>query len=183
MAGHQDGRNGQRIESLEAPGDGNPCVVNVFSADFIRGKLGRHRYRTIKIVRVGSPVGWDFASRLRPGGGEFRMGVHYAADTLKFFVEQKMRRQIRRRAQAAFHDLPIQIGDHHVGGSQGCVVYPAWLDHHQAPVAIDPTGIAEGEHDQSLADQLQIGLEHLFFQSLQGNRVSRIRLGGIGHRS
>ncbi len=94
-----------------------------------------------------------------------------------------MRRQVRRRPQPAIDHLSVHIGHHHVGGSQRRVVDPAGLDHHQPAMAIDAAGVAEGEQNQSLANQLQIRLEYLLLQRVQGTDVARRLLGGIGHRS
>ena len=94
-----------------------------------------------------------------------------------------MRRQVRRRPEPALDHFAVQIGHHHVGGSQRCVVHPAGLDHHQAAMAIDAAGVAEGEKNQTLANQLQIGIEHLLLQRVQGCSIARTLLGGIGHCS
>ena len=87
MAGHQNRRNRQRIEALEAPGDRDPGVVNVVSADFLRGQLFRDRNRAVEVVRVGGSVGGNLPPCLGPRRGIFRMRVHHPADAGKLFVE------------------------------------------------------------------------------------------------
>jgi hypothetical protein len=44
-------------------------------------------------------------------------------------------------------------------------------------VPVDAAGVPEGEEDQPSANQLQVGLEDLFLQGVQGTYV-----GGFRHR-
>ena len=94
-----------------------------------------------------------------------------------------MGRQVGRWPEVAFDHLAIQVSHHHVGGSQRIVIDSAGLDDHQAVMAIDPTCVAEGEDHQTLANQFQIGFQHLLLQRFQGRCIARMLLGGILHRS
>ena len=57
MARDQHRGGSERIEILKATGNGNSGVVNVISANLLRGYPFGHRHGTVKIIRVGSSVG------------------------------------------------------------------------------------------------------------------------------
>src|SRR5580698_10829332 len=116
MACNQDGRNGKRIQMLEAAGNGNASVEDVIAADFFRGQLSSHGDGAVKIIRMGSSIGGDFKAGLGPSSALFRMGVDDAPNSGEFFVKQKVSRQVRGRAETALDNLPLQVSDHHVGG-------------------------------------------------------------------
>ena len=59
--------------------------------------------------------GYDFPdgpTRLRPCCRVLRMRMADSANRGKRFVQNEMRRQVRRRAQLPFHNFPVQIRDH-----------------------------------------------------------------------
>ena len=100
------------------------------------------------------------------------MGMRDASNSGEFLVKQQdMRFKVRGRAQLALDYFTVQVGNHHVRRCQGSVFDPAGLDHHQAKLAVDAAGVAEGKEDQTLANQFLVGVEHLLLEG-----------GQIGHK-
>ena len=113
----------------------------------------------------GSQAG-DRAAGLGPGRGELRVRVDDAADLRKFAVKQGMGVEIARRAQVAFDDLAVEIGDDQIGGSEGGVIDAAGLDDHErsGPVdtcTTDAAGVAEGVRGEAAAGDFLIGFKNL----------------------
>ena len=70
-----------------------------------------------------------------------------------------MRRRVRRRVEAALDRPSLEIDDHHVVGLQRLIVDAAGLDGEDASGAVDRAGVAEGEVDEAVPRQGDIGLE------------------------
>jgi hypothetical protein len=75
------------------------------------------------------------------------------------------------QAQMAFDDAPFEVRHHNVLGAHVFVRHAAGLDRHQALIARDAAGVAEGVQHQAAAHQFEIGLQHVPAQRLQHHRV------------
>ena len=127
----------------------------------------------MKVVGVGGAEAGNGAAGLRPGGGELGVRVDDAADLRKLAVEQGVRVQVARRAQGAFDDFAVQVGDDQVGGGERGVIDSAGLDDHQrlSAAAVDAAGVAEGVRRQAAAGDLPVGVEHLFTKRGEQHRL------------
>ena len=121
----------------------------------------------MEVVGVRGAEAGDLAAGLRPGGGVARMRVHHAADLREGAVERHVRGEIGRRPQRAFHDVAVEVGDHHVGGRHLVVGHAARLDDAQAVLARHAAGVAERVDHQSAADQFEIGFQNFSSQRFQ----------------
>ena len=65
------------------------------------------------------------------------------------------------------HLARLQINDHHVGSLHRVVAYARRFDDDQSFLAVDTRDVAPGKDDQSLPDQVQVGLEYFLFQFFQ----------------
>ena len=82
----------------------------------------------MEVVGVGCAETGDRAASLRPGSGEFGMGMDDSADLGKLAVEQGMGVEVAGRAEGALDQFAVEIGDDQICRSQACVVDAAWLD-------------------------------------------------------
>jgi hypothetical protein len=92
------------------------------------------------------------------------VGVHDPADLGKLAVKQRMRIQIRRWVQLAFHDLAVQVGNHQIRRRHGCIIHAARLDRHQGlrAGAVDAAGVAKSVRSQPAAGDFTVGVQNLF---------------------
>ena len=101
MASHQHAGHGDRIEAggPEMTHDNGPRIANVAFGNFIGRERLCNGNRTMEVVCVCGSKARNGAGRLRPLGGELRMGMDDAADLGKLTVKQRVRVQIARRTQ------------------------------------------------------------------------------------
>lgn len=161
VAGNEHGGHGIGVKITEAADDGDAGVVDVIAVDVVGGEFVCDRNGAIEIVGVGGAVGGDAASGLGPGSGVFRMRVHDRADSRELAVEEQMRGEVRRRAEIAFDDFAVEIGDDHVLGLHGLVREAAGLDGDEASLAVDAADVAESVKNEAAADQFEVGLKDL----------------------
>ena len=76
-------------------------------------------------------------------------------------VQRQVGRRVGGRAQLALDDLPVQIHDDHVRGPQLLVGDAARLDDHEPRGAVDAADVAEGQDDQAVLDEVEVGLPDL----------------------
>ena len=121
----------------------------------------------MKVVGVSGTETRNFALRLSPGSGGARVRVGDSADGGKRFIEDEMGREIGGGAKRAFHGIAVEIGDDQVFGFQSVIRNTARLDDHEAEVAGDPAGVAEGEEDEAATNQFEISLEDFFAKGFE----------------
>lgn len=78
-------------------------------------------------------------------------------------VKQRVRIEIARRAQRAFDNLSLEIGDDKVSGGQGGVIDSAGLDHHEGLGSgpVDTADVSKGVRREAAASDLLIGAKDL----------------------
>ena len=96
-----------------------------------------------------------------------------AADVWKGEEQPAVRRRVRRRVEVPLDLASLEIDDHHVVGRQRRVVDAARLDREQGPRAIDRARIAEGEVDEAVPRQGEIGLVGFALEFLEHRLDSR----------
>ena len=160
MAGNQARGAAQRVEAFHAGNDGEPGIRFVIGLDLLARELGGERDFAVEVVRVRGAEARDLAIRLRPCGGMARVRVHDAADFGKRFVERDVGREIGRGRSEPSTVLPSRSVITMSAGGHLLVRDSAGFDHAKPVLARDGAGIAEGEDDQSTADQVEIGFEN-----------------------
>jgi hypothetical protein len=130
VAADQDAGDGDGVEApfFEEMCDDCAGVEDVGLRDFVGAQLLGYGNFAVEIVGVGGAEAGDRAASLRPGGGEFGVGVDDAADLRKLAIEQKVRIQVAGGIEVAFYDGAVKPGEDEIGGGQCRVVYAAGLD-------------------------------------------------------
>src|SRR5580765_2449082 len=184
VIGNQYCRDGSVVDFLERSHDSMTGIQFVVSGDFwIRHGVG-DGYRPMKIISVRRPETRNGATCLSPGRGILRVRMSDSADRWERLVQSQMSGEIGRGAQLSFDNLSGKVGDNQVSGRHGIVGDPARFDDDQTLFAGDPAHISESEENQSLPNQLKVGLQHLFAQVRQQHRgrAPTTGLEGLGNR-
>jgi len=162
VIGDEDRGDFERIDILEKAGDDVAGVFFVGGGNFVVGHGIGDGNRAAKIVAVsGAEAGNGFAG-LSPGGGVFGMSVADTADFVEGFVENEVSRKVGRRAQIAFDDFSVEIGDDQIFRLHFLVGDAAGLDDDEGVFAGDAASVAEGVENQSAANQFEIGFENFY---------------------
>jgi hypothetical protein len=166
MSGDENSGDGKGIEIVltEAPEDDGAGVADIGFGDLFGGEGLSDGNRAVEVVGVGGAEAGNFASGLRPGGGELRVGVDDAANGGEFAIEEGVGVEIARWAQVAFDDFSIEIGDDHVRGGERAVVDATGLDDTErlGTGSVDSAGVAEGVRSEAAAGDFKVGVEDLF---------------------
>src|SRR5580704_3427531 len=173
MPRHQNSRHVQRIQLRESPHDRVARIHFIVVANLFRRQRTGHRNRPVKIIRMRRAEARNLARRLRPRRCVSRMRVRHAADSLKRFVQNQMRRQVRRRPQTPFHRLAVQIDNNQIFRLHRFVRHAARLDRNQSFFAIDPARIPKRVQHQPAPHQFQIGFQYFFAQRFQNHAFPR----------
>lgn len=155
----------ERINAFEAFDDhvaGLPFVSAV--ADFLGRHLPGDGNVAIKIVGMRRAEDRDDATGLGKRGGVRTVRVHDASDGFEREEEPAMRRRVGGRIEFSFDLLAFEIDEYHVVRLEHGVVHATRLDGEDALRAVDGAGVAEGEIDQPVFWQEQIGLIGLAFK-------------------
>jgi hypothetical protein len=93
-------------------------IADVVMVDVFGGERSSDRNFTVKIIGVCGAKAGNRLLRLRPRRGKFRMGVNDAADGGEFAVKEEVSVEIGGRAQVAFENSAVEIGEDYVGGRE-----------------------------------------------------------------
>ncbi len=159
--------DGEGIEILESAGDGEAGVEYVAAIDFLVCEVGGDGNFAVEIVRVRGAERWNGHASLRPCSCEVGMGVSDAANGREFPVKEQVGGEIRGRFERTFDDFACEVSDDHVLGAEFLVGDAAWLDGDKILIAVDAAGVAEGEEDEALPDEVEIGFKNLLFEMLE----------------
>ncbi len=175
---HQHRRDLQRIERREPPHDRLPRVPLVVRVDLRRRQAPRSpappRGSSPRASSPGrgsrgapAPTPWRAwsacAPRRRDPGTPCTAPGAWAGPTTA--------------AASPSTTRPVQVRDHQVLRRHRFVRHAARLDDHQALVAADAAGIAEGVDDQVAANQFQVRFEDFLAQRFEHVRFSQARAG------
>jgi hypothetical protein len=156
------------IEAAEAPDDGAAGIALIVAGDLGGFERGGDGDGAAAVIGLSGAVAGDFAAGLRPGRGVGRVRVDDAAGA-EGAVDLQMRRQIGRRAEAAFDDAAVQVRDHHLFGRQLFKWDAARLDDDQALLEPQAARVAEGVKHEAAANEFAVGLENLASQFIQSH--------------
>ena len=92
VAGDEDARDGDGVEVLfpEEAGYDRAGVEYVGFGYFFGGEWLGDRDGAVEVIGVGGAEAGDGLACLGPGGGEFGVGMNYAADLREFAIEEQM---------------------------------------------------------------------------------------------
>ena len=99
------------------------------------------------------------------------MCMHDAADVREGEEQPAVGRRVRRRVETPFDRASLQINDNHVVRRERRIVDPARLDRECGPRPIDRARIAEGEIDEAVPRQGDIGLVGFALEFLEHRLV------------
>ena len=164
MAVDQHTRNLVFIDSFKCLNDYFPGFQFIGSRDFFTRHPAGARDCSVEVIPLRRPIGWNLYSPLRQSGCPWRMRMDHSADIFEVSVEFKMRIQIRRWFQAAFHYISVHIDDNDVFNSHISIFDPGWLDCDDLFFTVYFGNIAPGEFHQPIFRQRQVSFQHSFFQ-------------------
>lgn len=171
MAGNEDSGDSDRIKAFgpETADDDCSRIADIGLGDFFGGEGFRYGHGAVKVVRMGGAETGDGAACLRPGGGEFGMGMDDTADLSELAVEGGVRVEVAGRAESAFDDFALEISNDEVGWGKRIVVDAAGFDDDQGLSAgtvhsrpFNAAGVAEGVGSEASSGDFLVGAEHLF---------------------
>ncbi|MNW64377.1 hypothetical protein D3C74_426570 [compost metagenome] len=113
-----------------------------------------------------SPHDRNIKTSLSPDCRPCRVRMHDAANLCIMLVQYGMGWRIRGRSEIAFNHIAVEIHNHHIAGLHCVIMNAARFDYEQAACTVNRAYIAPRVFDKPVFRQVQIGLEHLFFQML-----------------
>src|SRR5271163_4176468 len=99
------------------------------------------------------------------------MGVDHAADVWEGQEQPAMGRRVRGRVEPAPDSPPLEVDDDHILWRKRRIIDPAWLDRECGPRPIDRARIPEGEIDEAVPRQGDIGFISLTLEFLEHRLV------------
>ena len=149
-------------EALDDDVAGGPFVFA--AGDFLYGHLPGDGNVAVEIVGVRRAEDRDLAAGLGEGRGVRAVRVDHTADGREGEEEPAVRGRVGGRVELPLDPLPVEVDEDHVGGLEVGVSDPARLDGEDALGAVDGAGVAEGEVDQPVLRQGEVGLVGLAFE-------------------
>ena len=154
----QDARIVQRVEVAEALDDDAPGLPFVGRRDLAGRHLAGDRHRAGKVVGVRRAEDRDRPAGLGKGRGVGGVSVHHAADVREGQQQPAVGRRVGRGGEPALDPGTVEVHHDHVVRPEPVVGHATGLDGEHAAGAVHRAGVAEGEVDQAVSRQLEIGL-------------------------
>src|SRR4029077_15681162 len=125
----------------------------------------------VEIVGMGRAEYGDRPTSLRERGRGRRWMVDHPADIWKGEEQSAMGWRVRGWVEPTFDRPPLEVNDDHVVRRKRRVIYTARLDCECAPRPIERARIAEGEVDEAVPRQGDIGFVSFTLEFLEHRLV------------